>query len=450
MRHTDDRHRPGPYRLPLLGAAVILALVALIVAIVGYTHTRLGSKSSVEQPTIPRLELQTVQVHQPATRPQRAMQLPDEIRRALARNAEQVGPITVAWSYRSQSPLSVEQAMEILKTSDYLADCNAHGSYDLRLSWQDGKYRALHRADDWPSKLYPGRDELEYTFDGQVMCLGATYNRPNEPASRTLSKVTVKVLEADEKHSSDSQFVGAEFFDSAGLRMPVRLGDLKERAPVRFEILHMIDHGARLVGIDTSELEGRKLVRLEILAEDPDRRAAEKVDTDTLYEFLRTNTFDGEEYDRACIEGIKLKRTLPEQRIYVFYLDPQFDYAIRRSEQRYDGGILLSRVDRDDFQKLPERDLYLPRRIVRHRFTDTNVATTYFKDPVVTGTIEVTSIDVEPLPEDHFILDYREPGTQIYERLEPGSHKMFEVDDDGNLREWARQRTSEPPTTQKK
>lgn len=52
---------------------------------------------------------------------------------------------------------------------------------------------------------------------------------------------------------------------------------------------------------------------------------------------------------------------LPERRTYVYYLDPQRRFALRRQEEWYGNDTLLMRRDCKKFEIVPGRDVWLPR-----------------------------------------------------------------------------------------
>jgi hypothetical protein len=364
---------------------------------------------------------------------QPAVQLTDEIRRALETNARQLGPITVAWIFRSQCSMTAERAQQALKTADWMADFFVNGMAEYRMSWQEGKYLGWYRAGVWATKRNPGLDERDYGFDGGILYIGSKFDAPDGESGATLSKVSTVVLQA-EGHSDDARFASDEFFDAAGLRLPITLGDIKGNHPVRSTILDLLSKGA-LRRLEVMELEGRRVVELSIVIDDPDRRRAENSDSEKVFNELREKTIDSDDYIRAIADAVLLRRKLPKERRYIFYLDPQLNYAVRRSEQRYEDGTLLRRTTCDDFQKLAGRDLYLPMRITDEQYTSPNVPTTFFKEPVVTQVMEVSQIKLEALPKERFALSYTTPGTHIYERLEVGKSRWFIVDDDGVPRE---------------
>jgi hypothetical protein len=213
----------------------------------------------------------------------------------------------------------------------------------------------------------------------------------------------------------------------------VRIGELQKKLPVRSQILMLLDEGAQLGEVNDTQLDGKKMTRLRLICDNPDRRDAEKIDLEKYAQMLR-RTAETEEGQRDVIESIKKQRQLPEKLIHLYWLDPGCNYAVRRHERQYAGDILLGREDCTDFQKIPGRDLFLPRRITVEDYTaDRNVGV-YFKVPLVISVLELTEVKVEPLADQEFILDCKVPGQMIIDRRDRDHEQQFIVDENGERR----------------
>src|ERR1700684_327336 len=76
-----------------------------------------------------------------------AVDLPDEIRSALLGDAAQLLPITLAWSSRVISSLTIEEAAKELERDLYFADYALNTRRTYRLSSQDGKFHSRYEED---------------------------------------------------------------------------------------------------------------------------------------------------------------------------------------------------------------------------------------------------------------------------------------------------------------
>lgn len=257
----------------------------------------------------------------PTTRP--SVALPEVIRQALLQNATQVGPtITVAWTSQARSRMTVDVLTKVMKIDERWAEDRANGRATMRCTWQDGKYLSSYRQLMWPTKPDERCHYVESSFDGEDLFMGST----GVDADGVPIKLEPGVIAAgfsvdrlaNKRTQLDSQFAYTWYFDMIGLRLPTRFGDLQKQLPVRSSILVLLEEGAQLTDVDEVEIEGRKLTRLRIVLDNPDRRHAEKVDLEKHAAMLRERTAETEEGVQDLIAAIAKARQLPEQMIHVF------------------------------------------------------------------------------------------------------------------------------------
>jgi hypothetical protein len=224
---------------------------------------------------------------------------------------------------------------------------------------------------------------------------------------------------------------------------PMRTGDMKAKAPVRSEILYMLEHGGgKLIGIEDVELERRKLVKLRILADDPERATAASANLDRVRQELAGATTDAE--INRVIEDIKRKQQQPPKRLFVFYLDPALHFAVRRREEFWDPDVPLLRIDNEGYEKLADRDVFVLRKSVFGSYNRKPLPAGKIAEPVQTRTTEVTQVSTAPKPPETFTIAYNAPGTHVYINDEKGKQTAFVVQEDGtliDLRRWAGSRS---------
>jgi hypothetical protein len=67
-------------------------------------------------------------------------------------------------------------------------------------------------------------------------------------------------------------------------------------------------------------------------------------------------------------------------------------YAVRRHEEHTTAKSCCRARTCDEFRRVAGRDLHLPYRITQDRHTGERVPGTYFQEPLVTETIELTEL----------------------------------------------------------
>jgi len=190
--------------------------------------------------------------------------------------------------------------------------------------------------------------------------------------------------------------------------------------------------GARLVAVDDVELDGRKLVRLRIVADDPERVMAEGAALDDMRKNLAGATTQAE-IDRV-IEEIKRNRQLPPKRTFVFHLDPGLNFAVRRHEEFWEPDVPLTRTDLDGHERLADdRDVFVPRKIETQYYSRKPLPAEQVAQPVQTRTSEVTQVSGDAKPDETFTLAYDTPGTRVYVNDEQGKQSALVVQEDGTL-----------------
>jgi RNA polymerase sigma factor (sigma-70 family) len=407
-------------------AAVIVLCLGLTAGLIGVAAAQHDNADNA--PVAPA----ATQPLRPTTNPlasYRSIELPETIRKALAHNARQLSPITVSFTVQNYSRLSVPELAKAMKIDEEIAEYDANQGGRLVSTWQDGKYYGSDKQ--IPRVTCRQVHDVEISFDGQDLYVGDMYKIRDGRESHILSIERLANYSADTKGT----FASPWYFELAGLHLPMTWGELKSSAPATSVVMRLIEQGAKLTDIDEVELDGRKLTRLRLVMENTRRRDAEQIDLEKFeQEVFGKHSPESDESRQNRVEAVRKARQLPEQVIHVLWLDPQLNYALRRSEVQYDGGILLRRETCDDFRPLAGRDVSLPYRIVRENFTADSNPGVYFT-PALSGSVtEVKDVKLDPAPDETFILDYRFPGTDIVDLRDPDNEQKFVVDEDGMKR----------------
>ena len=375
----------------------------------------------------------------PASQPSELSALPGVVRAALARNAAAIAPITIRWTSRARSMSEIDLLARSINADNERADRMMNDHREYRLTFQDGKYRASHQEVPREPREVPSINES--AFDGEFT-YGGRVAPPQDGQVQTMYlKTPLGNYSAKE---AENLYLSTDPVEAMSIRLPVRIGDLKAKPPVQSEILYMLDHGGKLLGVGNVDLDGRKMVRVRIVADDPERAMAVSADVDEVRQELAGATTRAE-IDRV-VEELKQKRQLPPKRLFMFYLDPALNYAVRRREEFWEPDIPLARVDNEGYEKLGERDVFVLRKSVFASYNRKPVPAGKTAEPVQTRTIEVTQISGDPMPPETFALSYNEPGAHVYINDEKGQQTSYIVQEDGTLLDY-RRRPPRKPTT---
>jgi hypothetical protein len=378
-----------------------------------------------------------------------AVKLPAAVQRALEENARQLSPINVSCTSRIESRLSPAETFERLQMTGALRPDRLFEEYASRVIWQDQQFymwRKFHAGEIGDRKTM-GVSEI--TFDGRVFSVGSIYAMPQEadaPAqglaakpgqkrkpngvrlgSRILSKEPV--AKAMELRPGGISMINPYFLpeiglvfqpDSDGIFSGGRIVGQKLHADSA--VLDSLSRGGKLISVENVPFEGKRCVQIELDAENPLRRNADLLDLEKERQNLKMSR-ESAKRQAELVRVIEELRKLPATRRYVYYLDPELHYAVRRCEQRYGADTLLSRTDCSQFERIPGRQLWLPRRVDSQLHEYHTVPGTIFKDAFLTQILEVSAFDGNRVPDETFQLDYTAPGTIVKDGTDPASAK---------------------------
>ncbi len=372
--------------------------------------------------------------------------LPAEVQAALEQNAKQLSPITVRYTRQVKSRISEQETFEWLKMSPESELPWMFNKLPQCAIWQEGRFYASTKSVSSP----PGRREkqidstIEWSFDGTNQYRGMIYDAPETPARLTKkSKSRGRIGEMPVFVMSSTHYPYFKRF--SGLSFRQNGEELTELEP-QSDLLALLREGGQLRSVENVVLDDRPHVKIEVMAENGAKRRADAVDLARIRS--RTMTVDGpdgkplqleaqftvrEQMD--LIENINQQRSLPATRRHVYYLDPAMNYALRRREEWYDPDRLLVRCESSEFEKLPNRPVWLPRhweseihefeRYFRLEFrgpghisNDMETLSFLFEDSFLTEVVEVQKLSGEPVPAEQFVLNYTQPGTQIVDDTE--------------------------------
>jgi len=388
-------------------------------------------------------------------------QLPPEVQRALEENAKQFGPISLTCTLRLKSRLSPAETLERLHLAGPAGpDPAFFEEHPYRVIWQDQKF---YLSQSHPSGEIDGRKittVAETTFDGRVFCNGtirevakpANTPVPNPAAKQQMKGIGPVAIPRDYRVLFKQPVAKALQRDLACCLNGVTPyfnhvfgfifspephgissgGEIIEQKPqVETTVLNCLRDGGKLISIEKATVDSRPCVRIEVDAPNPVRRVAEAVDLKKAREMLSKMPRDDSKLSRENLarqeEQLKLieeRQKSPAIRRYTFFLDPEMHYAVRRLEQRYGADTLLQRADCSQFEQIPGRQLWLPRRIETQMYEWYSLPGTALKDSFLSQIVVVSAYDGSRVPDETFKLDYTAPGTMVVDGTDPAGAKL--------------------------
>jgi RNA polymerase sigma factor (sigma-70 family) len=395
------------------------------------------------------------------------LQLPPEVERALEENAKQLGSISMNCSLRLVSRLSPAETFQRLHLFGAAGpDPAFFEERPYRVIWQDQK---LYLSQSFPSGELNGQKITtvsETTFDGRVFCSGTIREIPKQviasvpkPAATPQGKGNVPVgIPRDYRFLSKEPVAKAlqrdlaccingaspyfnHFFGFVFSPEPHGISSggeiVEQKLQVETTVLNRLRDGGKLISVEQTTLDSRPSLRIEVDAPNPVRRAAESVDLnqarETLSKMSQNASKMSPENSKIFRENLarqeqQLKlieehRKSPALRRYTFFLDPAMHYAVRRVEQRYGAEALLQRADCGQFDQVPGRQLWLPRRIETQMYEWHSLAGPPLKDSFLSQVQLVSAYNGSRVPDETFRLDYTAPGTMIRDGTDAANAK---------------------------
>jgi hypothetical protein len=207
-----------------------------------------------------------------------------------------------------------------------------------------------------------------------------------------------------------------DYFQAAGVRFPTRVQELLLDSRPQAELLARLNQGGRIEAIDEAEVEGHRLLRVRMTAQDSSM-IRPPANLAAMEDELRKRNVNQKEIEERLADA-RQAQTAP-QRQFEYFLDPDLGYAARRIDTRDESGHLLTRTDCMDIQPLADRKIWLPRRCRVAQYTFVGLKNQVFASPLFVNQISVSSIDLQPWPNQRFELNYTTPGTQVSDATFP-------------------------------
>ena len=276
-----------------------------------------------------------------------------------------------------------------------------------RVVWQGNKVRSSIKSLVGTDGDKQATSQSDVVYDGaaQVVLMGSTYNASKEvraqymkkganfaPVIRNLTKERLATV-LTRQSAPETQSAGLIAADMAYFQLPTGLvlaassnncatGKQQQTLTPSSAVLAGLNQGWKLLSVQNTQLDGRPLVRVDLEWANPIQVSAVKYDLEALRKRIekeddesfekqsaKLNAEQKDKLNRSLAQqeniaiAIEAERKLPATRRYSFYLDPQLHYAVRRLDQSYGPDTLLVRSDCSEFQQIPGRNVWLPKKI---------------------------------------------------------------------------------------
>ena len=175
-------------------------------------------------------------------------------------------------------------------------------------------------------------------------------------------------------------FMTDEYTNYLGFKFPNRPNEFVD-LPESY-VLFLLKHG-ELLDIQSSKLEGNDTLQIKIKSEY------------ILFPWQSPN------------------------RVFLFWLIPGKNYAIKQCEILRDNGGLAYRIINDFFEKLPGKSVFVPRKTVVEHFTNENPNAEICDTVLFRETFELLDAAIKKINEGQFNLQnsYTIPGTHVADRV---------------------------------
>lgn len=332
-------------------------------------------------------------------------ELPASLRVALDHYAE-LDPLAVTWSKTTEATHLGREKI----APDVIGRITAR-SYTTQLAFREGRIYMRRESKTGSAKS----NRVEQAFDRNVLHFG----EPAQATKRSKSRLPYLHHWIPGKDQPEARYFRADYFRVTGVRIPSRVKELEKEWRPESELLALLSEGGRVEATGTAELEGHKLIRVQVKALDS-RAKTPPIDLAALErELRRPPSLSEKEIQERLQDARESNAAQPPQRRYDFYFDPQRGYAVRRLNTRDEAGRLVLRYDCTEHEQLQGRTVWLPRLGRMEEYTFVGLPDQVFESPLFVNQFQALTFDLKPWPEERFELKYSTPGTRINDATFP-------------------------------
>lgn len=322
--------------------------------------------------------------------------LPPEMRSALERNAASVNPISFTFIRTSQPNFAPQETIEIVRFNGQPEDF--FKSWRTNIIWQDRNVF----TEQFDLSGDQGRFRTSFNGFGR-------YSIEDVEPPYHLSLLRSRPPRVSNVYGS----FGSSYLPAVGITVT---GDAY-RPIVQPSIRTLLETSAELHSIHAVPHGGRMLAVVSLITPNEDQVSAHRANLTDVEAQLRRG-INTEEQIQQMLRNIRLRRELPELVQIQFTLDPERHYAVRRIQETYLDGRILKRIENSEFEYIPSRDIWLPRRIRTDLHKFSTVPGEVFEEAPISHILQVEGdFGLDRVPDETFTLNDVEAGMWVYDDL---------------------------------
>lgn len=254
----------------------------------------------------------------------------------------------------------------------------------LRVILKDGKFH-YWRTDQSSS--------VEAATDGKVY------------ETRIGKRVVKQPASLDTHQSSPLQL---RYFKDVGIRLPIDPGKMTPQVPVQSAILERLQNGGQLKSVERAIVGQTSCIAISIVSPN-----------EILQDILKAPLPN--KGSEALPEDVRQARSMPAELITTYFLDPAKGFCVRQREQRFPDGTLIAQVDSDDFLRVGDTGVWLPRKVTENSYWSMKLVdgSIISHEPRLRVLLNVTKLSTDVPPDAQFAIDITAPGTTVEDRTKP-------------------------------
>lgn len=331
--------------------------------------------------------------------------MPAAVKAALVSNARQLTPLRVRLTDQYASNLPVETLAGRLNMTETVTRRLLR--YRVKTIGRDG-VAFYSRVDEQVGDAWETR---EAAFDGMILYTGDRTSTIQDQLRPELTRRAVAQMDPKKPVWVD------EYLILAGYDVPNTAGALASHEPVQSILLALSNDGRAVKAIRNAESDKGQLLEFDIDVPNPLKAGIRNVDPKAAEAELRSTPGQTEEWVERQVALLHETIALPDTITATFTLDPSYNYALVARNNHYPDGQVIDAMAATDFERLGDRDVWVPRRQDMDYFIYRTAPTAAAESPILHRQQRVQGhIELSPLPAQTFVLVYKTPGTLVVDQ----------------------------------
>lgn len=254
----------------------------------------------------------------------------------------------------------------------------------LKVILKDGKFHY------WRTEQ---SSSLEAAMDGKV------YER------RIGTSIVKQPVSLDTHQSAGVQL---RYFDDVGIKLPIDPGKMTPQVPIQSAILNRLQNGGQLKSVERATVGQTSCIAISIISLN-----------EILQDILKAPLPN--KGSEALPEDVRQARSMPTELTNIYFLDPAKGFCVRRWERRFPDGTLITQVDNDNFSRVGDTGVWLPRKVTETSYWSMKLVdgSIISREPRSRAVLNVTKMSTDVSADAQFAIDITAPGTTVEDRTKP-------------------------------